>query len=650
MGDLKKTALLIAPLALAALACSTLDIVRAFNTGSHGTIGDPTVTPTVGQSSLLARRIVDEMSGAYFGDGGALALWFDYAGRTFPEIVRRPFESTPDAGSIHERSVQHFKSAGMRGRYADVEKLVRDQFPDAPWITGNIAKGPGFLCDGRALTLGAKDLADQVRFLVSLGRAVQTARAWYDEGLVDDASLAAGSRDGFRQAADYLRHRRFHREVDRANIGIVISGGGSNGMYSAGAVWTLLNLIDGCLSSPDTCKTDPRFRLISGTSAGAMIATVVDMFNSAWEDDRGQLRHASRAGQPVLNKLAQWFTCLPAQQLYCVENDSTISIFAHRVGLVDFDGARWLLSKNVTRREVDNTSELLLNTVDFQSGALLAESDQNPADTPGDAAGPCAVVNHALSSIPEPFIANPIRQDAGAGKPGQGFYLDGGVRSVVPLMPLIRHGADRVVIVSSGASVVEGSTPPAQGLDILQRFIAISVGANGEEGIGLGEAFAALQASREEELCLSLLGGGGADPRRDAFCTGAFRDACSASSAPPRREDYPVAAVYRGEARAPEAAGYSFDPRQSLPLFLAGMAAVRERCAKFAAFLGDLPPADAERWCNSPMPTVAICDDPLIQWPLKQYKYSPKDPRTNPPETVRACDPAIWKDDLPACP
>lgn len=98
MGRLTRSALPVVLLpALAAVACSTLDIVRAFNTGSHGTIGDPSVTPAADQTRLLSRRIVEEMSGAYFDDGSALSPWFEYAGRQFPDFVRHPF--TGPAGS-----------------------------------------------------------------------------------------------------------------------------------------------------------------------------------------------------------------------------------------------------------------------------------------------------------------------------------------------------------------------------------------------------------------------------------------------------------------------------------------------------------------------------------------------------------------------
>jgi predicted acylesterase/phospholipase RssA len=629
-------------------ACHTTDIVRGYNTGSHGTIGDPSLTPKDSAARLLARMIVDEMSGSYFEGGPSLAPWFATAGTGFPGYVTASVEPADAGVEARTYKIAHFGAAGTHGRFDDVQKMVRSksQSEGAPW-----ALGAGFSqatsCQSGVVSGGGKAAADSIRFEVSLSRAVQRAKAWYSEGLIDDASLAAGALAGFEQVTRYLNNRRFHRDASRPNIGIVLSGGASNGMYTAGAAWALLNMIDGCLSSPSICKIDPRFRLISGTSAGSMVAVVVDMFNAAWEDGSGNLLVGRPgAGQTVIKQLTQWFTCLPAQQLYCVDSDSSLSILSNRVGLVNFDGARWLLGQDVKNEVLTDTSELLLNTVDFQSGALLAESDQNPADT----AGVCDVVKHALSSIPEPFVANPIRDAADAGAVPYGFYLDGGVRSVVPMIPLIRRGADKVLVVSSSPSVVEGSTPPQQALDVLQRFIDITVGANGEEGIELGSEFAEVQAAREQQVCSDhCTPAGGDNDFCKKFCAGAFQQACAGAEAPREPPEFPTAAIYRSEARTPPAAGYSFNPRESLPLFLAGISAVRERCAELASFLG-VPTDAALPWCNAPVPTSAECDDPSVQWPLPKLKYSNKQPSKNPPETVRSCDPSLWTANPPVCP
>ena len=197
--------------------------------------------------------------------------------------------------------------------------------------------------------------------------------------------------------------------------------------------------------------------------------------------------------------------------------------------------------------------------------------------------------------------------------------------------------------------MVEGATPPQNALDILQRFIDISVNANGEEGIALGSAFAELQAAREQQACETLCEPS-EGPFCEKFCGGAIEQACDGAPVPQERPEFPTAAIYRNESRVAPAAGYSFNPRESLPLFLAGIAAVRERCAEFASFLGGLPESIARSGCNQPIPTTASCDDPNVQWPLEKLKYSTKEPAKNAPETVRSCDPTIWNANPPKCP
>jgi predicted acylesterase/phospholipase RssA len=648
-------------------ACSTLDIVRGFNDSPHGTIGDPSVTPAGARRRLLARMIVDETTGAYFSPDGTSA-YFVYAKNNFPQAIRHLWNeqtgsSNSDAANDPSRPAQRGK--GTRLQPSDLRAAMDADYKSSPppWeAVLSQPPTPNELCDrGDTLSDKARRLADAVRFQAAYETAVRTAYRWCVEGLLQckegdtgDGSLTDGATAGFDEAAKYLKNRRWKRDPKRYNLGLAISGGASNGMFSAGATWVLLNIVDGCMHDRDCKNADPRFRLISGTSAGAMIATAVDLYTSAYDDG------GDGKGQTVIRELAQWFTCMKAQQLYCADNAITPSLFEDRVGIARFDGLTWLLSNTANRGMLTNTSELFLNTVDFQSGELLSPSDQDPDDT----RAVCDLVDHSVASAPEPLIANPnVRLRLGASASAsttatrrKGFYLDGGVRSVVPMLPLIRHGADRTVIVSSGASLVSGSTPPGNALDLLQRYIDISTTTNGDDGASLAEALAAVRSSREEAICLNSMNCG-VPGRRGApattpdelscatFCSGDVQRACPApKSAPKATGDtnlYPVEELYRNEVKIDPAAGYSFDPTQSLPLFLAGAAAVRERCLEFARFMGvSVAASTVVAWCNTPVPTPAICAD--TNWPLPQFK---DDPAT----TVRPCDDSVWSNRGPLC-
>lgn len=602
-----------ATVGLCGASCSTVDIVKGFNNGAHGTQGNPAESFETAGARIVAALIRDRMTGSYFHQGarGAasshhpLDQWTEYAKGSFVGHVQKA------VGGAHPSSRVDVDSLGYR-------KLAETELADGPWNQLSRSFPP---CDGTgALSRPARTFVDGVRFQAAYLQAVATASDWYGHGFITLRALERGANLGFDEARTYLANRKWNRDPVEPTTGLVISGGASTGMYSAGAVWIMLHMIQGCLNSPHCPGGDHRFRLVSGTSAGALIATAVDLFNSEIAEGVQHKRPgvAGTTQAPALQMLAGWFTCLPANQLYCVEKDTSASLFTSRVGIARFDGVRYLLGKTVTPSMIDNVSELILNTVDFQTGELLALSDQNPFETKDH----CDVVNQALASIPLPLIANPQPALRVQGAVRSGFYLDGGVRSTLPLFPVVARGAERVVVVSSSAPLLDGSTPPGDALNLLSRYTGIASGQSSEEGVAFSKTFAALRHARELALC--------SDPpqQRDpgdpqpawwgSLCKGDFAAVCPAPATPGAPAASPpespiFAELYRDEARVDEASGYNFKPRESLVLFLAGMAAARERCAELAAFLGmhDTPEA-VQRWCNAPMPTRKLCESPAF--------------------------------------
>jgi predicted acylesterase/phospholipase RssA len=599
--------------ALTLAACSTTDIVNGFNVSPHGSDWDPAVRPPEAARRLVDQMIVDEMTGAYFRkscDNG-FKDWFTWATANSGKIIRdaRATATPPNAAEVRRTGARRFQSLRAKIHGTD----------DVPWRK-DLAAVPN-LCAG-AKTVGepGQHLADAIRFEVSLGRVLARAAAWCDEGLVDCSGVAAkddlqaGLTSGFAHATEYLANRHWHRDPARANVGVVMSGGGSNGMFTAGAAWQLLEVVDHCLKTPG-CG-DRRFRLISGTSAGSMVAAIVDLYNAEYDQGEDPPTHAGQGGQ-VLNNLVGWFTCLEAPQLYCVDTTSSLTLLTDKTGIVSFDGIRVLLAGKIKEQMLHNTSELFLNTVDFQSGFLLAPSDQDPRDTklPSD------IVEHALSSIPEPLIAQPIPAlrlgsfTATAPKGTPGFFLDGGVLSVVPLMPVIRHGADRVVLISSSPSIVSGSPPPTDPFSLLTRYIDISVNGAGGDGVNLATSFAEVRRSSEQAACLEAYAGA-CDDVCQRFCSGDILEACD-SKAPtpnpatgklPAERTYPMISIYRDDSRVSSAPGYSFDPDQSYPLFVAGAEAVRERCLALGYLIGipETFESQLRTWCNLPLPVEKV--------------------------------------------
>jgi predicted acylesterase/phospholipase RssA len=626
-----RAALAMAVIGACGVSCSTIDVVNGFNTGTHGTPGDPAESVEQSGARLVAAAIRDQMIGAYFNQGRAddavLSAWTAYAKGAF-------------AGHV----VGQAKRAHLGSRI-DFDWLERGvsstaTYADAPWNQLSPAFEP---CAGGALSPAAQLYSDAVRFRVAYLNAVAQVSGWYAQRLLGARALERGANLGFDETRAYLQNRRWARDAGQPTRGLVVSGGASNGMFSAGAVWVALHMIQGCIDSPTCHVADPRFRLISGTSAGAMIAAAVDLFNSDVAADvaKKQAGGVGAARARSLDLLAGWFTCLPANQLYCVEDENTASLFTSRVGLANFDGIRYLLAKVVTPDMQANVSELILNTVDFQTGELLALSDQNPFETKDR----CDVVRQALSSIPLPLIANPIRELRVQDEVRRGFYLDGGVRSTLPLFPVVQRGGDRILVVSSSPLLSSGETPPGDALALLNRYTSISSGATSEEGVALAKSLATLRHTRERDACLSSFHAGspaavvaaaavnaspigGAAPAAivttaadlpvrapqwwRSFCNGDFAGVC------PTQQNQPSASysesplfeeIYRDEQRVDAAAGYNFNPRESRLLFLAGAAAARERCVRLAQFFGmDDRPENMQGWCNAPVPTPKLCE------------------------------------------
>src|SRR5512138_1505376 len=119
----------------------------------------------------------------------------------------------------------------------------------------------------------------------------------------------------------------------------------------------------------------------------------------------------------------------------------------------------------------DNSMELVTMAVDYQTGDLLAESDQDPADGRQKKDR----IDAVLASIVEPVMADP---DARLGRPGGELprtFIDGGVRSGTPAMEARRRGAERVLVIKSAS--LDSDLQPRQrnALSMLARTIDLLV-------------------------------------------------------------------------------------------------------------------------------------------------------------------------------
>ena len=605
-------------------ACTTRDLVGRFNSGILDSGGDPNHDPVQRSRSLVRQLITHELMDGYFTQGsatGAVVRWMERAASEPHAFVY--------AVAVHARSLGSTLGVGapialgMSGRprsdapsgffqevgasWRGAPSSIGSTTPRSADVPSAGGAAPGPLCRGGQLQrAAAAELADGIRFDAAVERAGQAVAAIAIEGLANLLDIQVGAKQAFEEMGHYLVARKWQRSFDRHTSGVVIKGGASTGLYSAGIVWVALHVIDRCLAD-DTCRAsavDPRFSLLSGTSTGAMIAVATDIYNTATTQE-GRAK--------ALDNLASWFTCVGVANLYCVRANDALEMIRNQKGLVEFDGIQNLLVKNVTCDTIRNRSELVLNTVDFRTGNAYDLSDDNELRTPND------VVQAAIASAVLPFIAKPVAHlpvDYDGARIEQA-YLDGGIRSELPVLPLARRGAERVLIVSSSASIADEQKDLANGMAIATRYIDISTGGVTESELQHAERhvesvrLAEIEACQTSQMTSDACAKDGRCIRE--FCEADWTAVCDASGGRDRKLEslsafdltrerlaflWGTRSFFRNETEVEGLHGYDFDPVKQRRLFLAGAEAARLRCAEIATLLGIPIGPKLTAWCS----------------------------------------------------
>lgn len=618
-------------LGLALGSCKILHTDMAANAFNGGLIdtsdGDPFHSPNDRAIEIVVRRMKDELADGYFGQGAPDARvceWMRYVAKNADAWID---------GQISDGGIRGGGTAGTNSCPLSVQTKMLHTIED--WHPPGYAAPTISPCDGtKRRDEVVMQLTDYVRFGTAVVRAASAAASLLDEHLATVDQVKAGTRIAFEQTAQYLEDRRWRRSLDRPVVGLVVKGGAATGIFSAGVVWVALSLMHSCKNDPACTSKDVRFSLLSGTSTGAMIVGAVDLYETA-------------ENQAAMDSYLHWFACSAIDDLYCLRDRPIFDLardgdYAALDGLLRFDGIIEKIRDNYTCSEMRNRTELVFSTVDFRTGRLysLSDQDRTSLNRPWD------VVQAAVASAVLPLFAKPVYNMpvdySDAGPPFA--YLDGGIRSELPLLPLVRRGAERLLVVSSAASVTGESKPLDNAVQIAARYIDISTGGVTEGELEHAQRRAESARLAEIEVCEETMKSVCTPPCRiDKVCTGHWKDVCNADANPTSTIDeklealWDVKSVWRDEQHVEQLHGYSFDPQEQRRLMLAGAEAARQWCLPIAKLLGiEAPEKQIHKWC-APALAPDYCGKETKKASTKQMKACPADEPQPRPQDLKAC-------------
>jgi predicted acylesterase/phospholipase RssA len=615
---------------------ATSRLANAFNEGVLDSTADPAYDRGKRATDTVMWRMRDELGSGYFGQGAKdaqVVKWLAALDKHAAAFIRDAVATsvadvTPTDDSCADDSGTPQKQVSASQQ--KIQRFLEREVPDVAPPTAALCT----LGDPSQPNVAAiEQLSDYVRFSVALSQAGGDAAALVDEGFAPIDEATAGASAAFEHTADYLVNRNWRRQWDHHVAGLVVKGGAATGMFSAGVVWVALNILRECTRAHLCDPATTGFSMASGTSTGATIVAASDIFDTALRagDDT--------AREKAISDYLHWYSCSSMNDLYCVRNHPAFNLARGAGGkpdevqdsMLDFDGLASKIEDNYHCSEMGNGMELILNTVDFRTGRLYSLSDQDPATL----LAPWDVAKAVVSSAALPFIVRPtyhLPVDPMKGA-GNFAYLDGGIRSELPLLALVRRGVERLLVVSSGASVTgdEGAIPNALGM--ATRYIDISTGGVTESEIDHAKSRAVASRLAEYELCTAMLRhdrsckNGSTAPRLcvgkcdpEALCAGDFAHACDRDTKRKTMRDdewvvdqtFRMTSVWRNEDRVAGLPGYSFKPTEQRRLILAGAEAARSQCAHIASTLGidvgtgpkQVPLDTLYAWCTPNLPSV----------------------------------------------
>ena len=283
----KLVALAMLPLSTIVAACSTTDLLKKFNSGLLDSTGDANHKPVDRHRAMVKALVVHEMIDGYFTQGtpdGAVAKWLSFAQQSPMAFVTAVYRHAKYSGNalgivdvdVPAAAATDADAGSPQARAAQVAfadaSAPKERFTALGqyWRRTPLPKGVPICTQGQLDGPLASELADALRFDAAVERAGTAVTALVIEGLANLADVREGVKEALAELRSYLGHRTWHRQFDRHVNGLVVKGGASTGMYSAGVVWVALNLVHRCLDDRACLAAtgDPRFSLISSLGGG----------------------------------------------------------------------------------------------------------------------------------------------------------------------------------------------------------------------------------------------------------------------------------------------------------------------------------------------------------------------------------------------
>jgi NTE family protein len=229
--------------------------------------------------------------------------------------------------------------------------------------------------------------------------------------------------------------------------GLVLSGGGTRGAYEVGVLAGFLEALD------STGRMAPPFGMLAGTSVGAINATYIAANAGAPGFNLERLINAwtsldfSKAFSPqLLNFFRQLFrgASPPAssQEQLGISMLDPAPLEELVRDTIDFEALHTNLQADIVRG-------LIIAALDVATGKTVLFCEFSPRGFYKPSKDPRRTSKHGPITLEHVLASAAIPLLFPARRVGDDFYCDGGLRFNTPISPVIRSGAERLVIVST---------------------------------------------------------------------------------------------------------------------------------------------------------------------------------------------------------